>query len=114
MIFENPKNIRKLVNYPKNQQNYHFYLLKGEYPSRRCGWYTKHSVLFEVTDELSYLLRFIVNASFTQDIYPTALKISKIVSIYKGKGAKNEIKNHMPAAPQSQFERYMNHVIILV
>lgn len=63
------------------------------------------TILTEVANITSYPLSIIINCSFNQGIYPSMLKESKIVPIYKGTGDKNDVKNYRPVALQCHFAK---------
>lgn len=63
------------------------------------------NVLISVKDLISPILSFIINLSFSQGKYPDALKISKIIPIFKNKGSALLIENYRPVALQSHFAK---------
>lgn len=61
------------------------------------------NILIEVSKIISSPLSELINRSFSDGVYPTCLKQSKIIPIYKNKGTKNNVENYRPIAVQSQF-----------
>ena len=57
-------------------------------------------------------LCFIFNKSFTKGIFPTALKISKIVPIFKS-GDKADIKNYRPISILPVFSKILEKLILI-
>ncbi|KAG8237755.1 hypothetical protein J437_LFUL014298 [Ladona fulva] len=50
---------------------------------------------------IKFPLLFLINESLKQGIFPSSLKMSRIVPIYKNKGSVNDLKNYRPIAIQN-------------
>lgn len=51
------------------------------------------------------ILSQLINLSFSQGVYPSALKISKILPIFKNKGSSCDVENYRPVALQCHFAK---------
>ncbi|KAK3922305.1 RNA-directed DNA polymerase from mobile element jockey [Frankliniella fusca] len=56
-------------------------------------------------------LSHVINASFSEGIFPEALKISKVMPLYKGKGEPTSLSNYRPVANISVFAKIFEIVM---
>ena len=54
--------------------------------------------------KFTYTLAVIVNSSFTEGIFPNALKSARVVPVHKG-GSKTEVTNYRPISLLSSFSK---------
>lgn len=67
------------------------------------------TVIIAVADILAEPISSLINLSFDQGIYPDALKTSKVIPIYKGKGDHSDVRNFRPVALASQFSKIFEY-----
>ena len=56
------------------------------------------------------VLSEVVNASFTEGVFPKALKIAKVIPIYKG-GSKQDVSNYRPISLLSSFSKIYEKLV---
>ena len=66
-------------------------------------------IVKECGDIIVKPLHFLVNQSLTEGFYPEALKISKVVPIFK-KGDRDDIRNYRPISIISHFGKVFEYV----
>lgn len=63
------------------------------------------TILSAVSDIISTPLCYLINESFLNGKYPTVLKVSKSVPVFKNKGSRNDVGNYRNICLPSQFSK---------
>jgi hypothetical protein len=75
---------------------------------------TKHSSGFDgipsniiklSSDFIMQPLHFLINESFRLGVFPSPLKVSKVIPLYKNKGARHDINSYRPISLLNQFSK---------
>jgi hypothetical protein len=67
-------------------------------------------LILQSADIILDTLLTIVNQSLSEGIYPDALKISKVIPVFKNKGDRNEFNNYRPISIIPQFGKILEYV----
>ena len=61
--------------------------------------------------EISYPLSLLINLSFTTGVFPSALKIAKVVAVYKNKGSPLMCSNYRPISLLSNIDKIYEKIL---
>ena len=62
-----------------------------------------------IPNELTEILTLLINLTFETGIFPTSLKIVKVIPIFKNKGSNQDVKNFRPISLLSNIDKKLVH-----
>ena len=68
-------------------------------------------ILKGISDEISPVLTIAINQSLKSGVFPTSLKIAKVIPIYKNKGEPNEFGNYRPISLLNVISKIFERVV---
>ena len=68
-------------------------------------------ILKLINNDISVPISTLINSSFASGIFPTVLKISKVVPVFKNKGSPLEVSNYRPISLLSNLEKIYEKVM---
>ena len=64
-----------------------------------------------IPNELASILSWLINSTFETGIFPEALKIVKVIPIYKNKGSNLETNNYRPISLLSNVDKIFEKLV---
>ena len=68
-------------------------------------------ILKLINQDISVPISALINSSFTSGIFPSVLKISKVIPVFKNKGSPLEVSNYRPISLLSNIEKIYEKVM---
>ena len=80
--------------------------------SKSTGDFSIPKIIFDsVTPEIAKILTLIINQSFETGIFPSPLKIVKVIPIFKNKGSNQNLDNFRPISLLSNIDKIFEKLV---